>query len=41
MNEFAVLAFVVTPAVVVALGYIASRLHAREAERVRQRMSAE
>jgi uncharacterized membrane-anchored protein YhcB (DUF1043 family) len=29
MNEYWVLAFVVTPAIVVALGYVAVRLHER------------
>jgi hypothetical protein len=29
MNEYWVLAFVVTPAIVIALGYVAVRLHER------------
>lgn len=33
MSEFWVLAFVITPAVVVALGYIAVRLHERSLKR--------
>ena len=41
MNEFAILAFVVTPALVVLLGYIAVLLHEREARRFDERRAAE
>ena len=41
MNEFAILAFVVTPALVVALAYIGMRLHGREGRRLAQRLAAE
>lgn len=33
MNEFAILAFVVTPALVVTMGYVAVRLHEAAGER--------
>lgn len=36
MNGYAIFAFVVTPAIVVALGYVAVRLHERSLDRNRQ-----
>ena len=41
MNEYALLAFVITPALVLALGYVAVRLQERENRRYRERHPAE
>lgn len=38
MIEYAVLAFVIAPAAVVALGYVAVRLQERETERLKRRL---
>ncbi len=39
MNEYALLAFVIAPAAVVALGYLAVRLQERETARVRREIA--
>jgi hypothetical protein len=36
MNEFAILAFIITPALVMALGWTAAYLHLRQLRRSRQ-----
>ncbi|WP_197093220.1 hypothetical protein [Methylobacterium aquaticum] len=41
MNETAFLAFVITPAAVVLLGYVAVRLQERETARVRRLIAAQ
>ena len=41
MNEYAILAFVIMPIVVVTIGYVAMRLHEREADRLQKRDPAE
>ena len=41
MNDYAILAFVVTPAFVVLLGYVAMRLHEQDYRRARARTPAE
>ena len=41
MNEFAFLAFVITPALVVVLGYVAVLLNERAVRRFDERVAAE
>ena len=40
MNEYWILAFVVTPAIVLLLGYAAMVLHGREADRLERERKA-